>query len=390
MKALFVVLFLMSFLNACGNIRSKQTVEDPVPAEIMEDSSLQDISYVTMIQEHTRGLIGEQAGVGAVVVVVSPKHTEILGLGARTLNGPPVDRNTVFQIASLTKTITGFIFASLIESSEPLIKANDAVNEHLKEMTVPSYENIPITLEHLATHYSSLPNFPNNLIGPMWSPGQGYTRQLLSAYLSGEAIIEELTQAPGTQYQYSNLGYGLLGLSLVDATEARDYKELLESHFINPLALTSTGLNHEDFLTRVNDHLAQGYGPRDLGRPEVDYTSMGVLASSGEVFTTGEDLALFLRVLCGLDSFVIEGAVDRALEPRMQGIDAQIAYGWDVTQDASPIWYKSGLTTGFTAFVAFKRDPQVAVAILSNLGKHQEIKDVVFELIDTISHEYED
>ena len=139
-------------------------------------------------------------------------------------------------------------------------------------------------------------------------------------------------------------------------------------------------------MARVADNIAQGHGPRMRGRAEVDYANMGVLAPSGEVFSSGEDVARFLRVMSGLEAHPVRGAVELAIEPRaLGGMGKRIAFGWDVSEGASPIWSKSGLTPGFTAFVAFKRDPQVGVAILSNIAQHAEVRDVVFELIEVAS-----
>ena len=204
--------------------------------------------YAALIQDVAQDLVGEAGSVGAVVVVVSAGQREVVGFGDREIGGPPVDGQTVFQIGSVSKPITGLMLAALIESSPPSLRADDPVNAHLNDITAPSGTAGPITLEQLATHYSALPNFPDNLIGPSTSPGRGYTRELLNDFLSTHRLIGE----PGEGYTYSNLGYGLLGLSLSDAEGASGYGQLLADRFSRPLGLARTGLNRPGFPAHLS------------------------------------------------------------------------------------------------------------------------------------------
>ena len=247
-----------------GEVQAGETAGESIPTPPR---------YRELIQEATGELIGEEGAVGAAVILVTAEHTEVLGLGLREIDGAPVDAQTVFQIGSVSKPITGLILASLIEAPNALIRADDPVNDHLSDLSVPSGQDGPITLEQLATHYSALPNFPNNLIGPNTSPGQGYTRELLNDFLSGHTLDNE----PGTSYIYSNLGYGLLGLSLSDALNTSGYEQLLLDEFIKPLSLERTGLKRSAFLDQVGDNISEGYGGAN-GRTEVGIAEMGVLA----------------------------------------------------------------------------------------------------------------
>ena len=406
MKKLLITFAVIQMLVACDDVRSRDEVTKTqggmTSGEMMKDervseggmvvmagsevggeSGPQQVSYVGLIHEVTTELVGEQGAVGAVVIIVTEEHTEVLGLGLRDLGGEAVDAQTLFQIGSVSKTVTGLLLASKIEKSGSTLSANDPVNLHLTNLVVPDGQGGPITMEHLATHYSALPNFPDNLIGPPTSPGQGYTRELLNIFLSAHTLDYE----PGTRYLYSNLGYGLLGLSLADAEGASGYEQLLNDHFIEPLSLERTGLNRPEFLERIGDNVSQGFGG-DEGRTAVGFAEMGALAGSGEILSTGSDMAVFLRVMCGLSPFPVPGAIDRALTPRAQGEGmVKIAYGWDVKDSDPPMWTKSGLTPGFTSYVALQQNPPVGVAILSNRGRHRAIMDAVNALITRVTLE---
>ena len=340
-------------------------------------------AQAALIREEGQRLSDEGGAVGLVIVAVTAAGTEVMGFGERARGGPPVDAQTVFQIGSVSKPITGLLFASLLGAPGSTMRPDDPVALHARDLPIPRGEGAPISLEHLATHYSALPNMPPGLIGPPDSPGRGYTRAMLRDDLATEGL---LTGPPGAQYLYSNLGYGLLGVVLADAVGLPDYEALLRARFIEPLGLTRTGLHREAYFASVGDNLAEGYRPD--GRTAVGFAEMGALAGSGEILSTGEDMAKFLRVMCGLDPYPVPSAVERALESRGPGEETlDIAYGWDMSRDAEPRWTKAGLTPGFTSYAALRRAPQGAVMILSNRGRHMPIRAVVHRILEALSGE---
>ena len=333
-----------------------------------------------LIQEFAGPLVGPEGAVGLVVAVVTPEHTEVIGLGTRVIEGEPVNAQTVFQIGSISKVVTGLLLATMIESPDYSLQADDPVNQYLQGITAPDFEGQPITLEQLVTHYSSLPNFPDNLMGPMTSPGLDYSRDLLGDFLARHA----LTHAPGSQYSYSNLGSGLLGLALADAAGLSSYPELLNRLLITPLNLTRTGTHLPDFLTRVGENISTGYGGPNQ-RTDVGIADMGVLDGAGEILSSGEDMATFLKIICGLTPYPVERAVLRSIQPRESGEGmTDIGYGWDISPGASPRWSKTGLTPGFTAYVELSLGDQMGVIILSNRAAHRDIKEAVQAILNAL------
>ena len=334
-----------------------------------------------LIQGIAGPLVGEEGSVGLVVAVVTPEVNEVVGLGSRKIDGSPVDGQTVFQIGSISKVMTGLLLATFAERPQAPLQADDPVNDHLLNITAPDFEGQPINLEQLVTHYSSLPNFPDNLIGPMTSPGTDYTRELLSEFLAGHT----LTDPPGSRYTYSNLGSGLLGIALADAAGFSSYDELLSARFINPLNLNRTGTRVPEFLNRVDENISTGYGGPDR-RTDLGISDMGVLDGAGEILSTGEDMARFMRIMCGLDAYPVEGAIERTLTSRGSGDGmTDIGYSWDIHNSEPRTWSKSGLTAGFTSYLEFSRDPQVGVIILSNQGGHRAIKDAVKTILNALT-----
>jgi CubicO group peptidase (beta-lactamase class C family) len=312
--------------------------------------------------------------VGLVVVVVTSAGSQTFGFGALHAGGTtPPDGDTFFQIGSVSKTLTGLILASVIESSGGAVQPATPVNALLApDLRMPGFGAQPVTVAQLATHYGGLPQFPTNLTGPPFYPAQGYSRAQLSNFLAGFA----LNAPPGTAYEYSNTGFGLLALALGDHTGAGSYSALLGAWLTGPLGMADTGLNEAPFTNTVAARLAQGYRSTGTALVPMTLSDMGVLEGAGEVISTGNDIAKLLRALAGLAPFPILGAVERAVSPRAPGTPGTMTgYGLDIytLPGGAQQWEKAGLVAGYTAYIAFRRVPGNGVVILSNRGQHSDV-----------------
>lgn len=320
--------------------------------------------------------------VGLVIVVVTDRGTQNFGFGARSAGGTtPPDGDTFFQIGSISKTFTGLLLAAQIESSGGALLPSTPVNALLApDLRMPSFGTQSVTVAQLATHYSGLPAFPNNMTGPSFYPAQGYTRTQLATYLSGFT----LSAAPGTIYEYSNTGFGLLALALGDRAGLATYSALLAAQLTGPLGMSDTGLNETPFTNGIATRLAQGYRSNGTALVPMALSDMGVLEGAGEIISTGNDMAKFLRVLAGLAPFPVAGAVERATAPRAPGATGTMTgYGLDIYTLTNGVqqWEKAGVVAGYTGYIAFRRQPGTAVAVLSNRAQHQSVTSVAREIL---------
>jgi len=324
--------------------------------------------------------------VGLVVMVVTDQGTRTFGFGARSAGGAsPPDGDTFFQVGSISKTFTGLLLAAQIESSGGTLLPSTPVNALLApDLRMPGFGTQPVTVAQLATHYGGLPQFPNNMTGPAFYPAQGYTRAQLATYLSGFT----LSAAPGSAYEYSNTGSGLLALALGDRAGLAPYSALLAAQLTGPLGMSSTGLNEAPFTNDIATRLAQGYRSNGTALVPMAISDMGVLEGAGEIISTGNDMAKFLRVLAGLAPFPVAGAVERATAPRAPGATGTMTgYGLDIYTLTSGVqqWEKAGLVAGYTAYIAFRRQPGTAVAVLSNRAQHQSVTSVAREILSLLT-----
>lgn len=324
--------------------------------------------------------------VGLVVVVVTDQGPRTFGFGARSAGGAtPPDGDTFFQVGSISKTFTGLLLAAQIESSGGALLPSTPVNALLApDLRMPDFGNQAVTVAQLATHYGGLPAFPSNMTGPAFYPAQGYTRAQLATYLSGFT----LSAPPGTAYEYSNTGSGLLALALGDRAGLAPYSALLAAQLTGPLGMNDTGLNEAPFINGIAARLAQGYRSNGTALVPMAISDMGVLEGAGEIISTGNDMAKLLRVLAGLAPFPVAGAVERAIAPRAPGTPGTMTgYGLDIysISGGGQQWEKAGVVAGYTAYIAFRRQPGTAVAILSNRGQHQAVASVAREILGLLT-----
>ena len=124
--------------------------------------------------------------------------------------GAGMDASSVFEIGSITKTFTATVLSDMVRRGE--VRLSDPLAGLLPAgVSVPSLKGRQITLEDLATHTSGLPRNPSNLdsLDPD-NPYADYTADQLYKFLGGYT----LTRDPGSKWEYSNVGFGLLGHAL--------------------------------------------------------------------------------------------------------------------------------------------------------------------------------
>ena len=169
----------------------------------------------------------------------------------------PLNGDTLYEIGSITKVFTSLILADAVERGE--VALTDPVAKFLPEkVKVPERGGRSITLQDLATHTSGLPRMPTNF-SPKdpGNPFADYSVENMYAFLGGY----QLTRDIGSQYEYSNLGAGLLGHALTLRTRSTDYESLVHARVLAPLDMTSTAVT---LSPSMKSRLAAGHC-RDAG-----------------------------------------------------------------------------------------------------------------------------
>ena len=195
----------------------------------------------------------------------------------------PFTEDTLMQLGSVTKVLTGVVLNSLI--LEQRIDPQASIADYLSEDLTPDARArlAPITIEHLLHHRSGLSRDPLTPVradhnSPMLD---GYTEETKIGDLSAMDLAFE----PGTEWSHSNFGYGLLGLIAERETGMR-FEQLLQKYVAEPYGMQDV------FIRPMTEHAPRIATPyrKDDRLVATSAWDMGKESPSGGVYTTTEDM----------------------------------------------------------------------------------------------------
>ncbi len=202
----------------------------------------------------------------------------------RTTDGPTVpDADTVFRIASMTKSFTASTVLALRDDG--LLSLDDPIAIHLPHVTgmgLPTRDSAPITIRQVLTMSAGLPTDD-----PWGDRQQGLPIEDFDALVGGGL---RFAWPNGTEFEYSNLGYALLG-RLISTVAGRDYRDVVQARFLDPLGLSATGYTPDHLPA---DRLALGYRVIDGRWVEVPLDPYGAFAPMGGLFSSVRDLGVWV------------------------------------------------------------------------------------------------
>jgi len=256
----------------------------------------------------------------------------------------PMTVDTVFDIASLTKTVaTATSVMILIEEGKLLL--SDPVVKHIPEFAPEGGDRAKVTVEHLLTHRAGLPpDDPLDLY--TGTPDEIFARKYQLP----------LKSAPGSQFVYSDVGYEVLG-ELVRCVSGERLDRFAEEHIFRPLGMKDTGF-HPPRSPLTPNPLPEGEGVGGGGALRRDLTrfapterrgdhwmrgevhdprayALGGVAGHAGLFSTAADLAKFCRMILGGGKLhgtriLSPSGVEAMTRPRFYG-DADVrSLGWDI------------------------------------------------------------
>jgi CubicO group peptidase (beta-lactamase class C family) len=298
----------------------------------------------------------------------------VIAFGNAGPGAPPLSSRTVFEIGSIAKTFTGAILADMVRRGE--LSLDDPVAKFLPAgVKVPSRNGRQITLLDLATHTSGLPRSPDRSL--VRNPSNPYA-DIPIADVYAFLASHELQRDVGAGWEYSNLGYGLLGQALARAAGAETFDELVRTRITGPLKMATTRYGRADGF-----HALMAKGHNRQGEV-VPYWDFGVFKGAGGLNSNVEDLLTYIDANIGEPRLPIEAAMRDAHEPRHSlSIDGNSqSLGWDYRErPGRTIIYKSGSTAGFAGALGFDPANRAGVVVLGNGQGFESRVDVVLQLL---------
>ena len=307
---------------------------------------------------------------GLIVGVINPDGSRAIAATGVARAGVPVDENTVFEIGSITKAFTGVLLAEMVARGE--VRFDQPVAELLPAGTrVPARNGKQVTLIQLSMQNSGLPRLPDNLKpANVENPYADYSVAQLYDFLKRH----ELRRDPGEQYEYSNLGVGLLGHALA-LRAGKSYEELLRERVLAPLGMTSTAVVLTPAMQRVVSHGHSADG---------DVTSLWdipTLAGAGALRSSMADMMRFLAANLNPPDTPLGRALAASHEHRFRSNAAlSLGLNWHRVffRDDTLVFHNGG-TGGFRTMLAWNPKTRAGAVLLGNAAADNE--DIVRHLL---------
>ena len=301
---------------------------------------------------------------GALLVA---KQGEIIlsrgyGLANRERN-IPITSQTVFTTGSITKQFTGAAILKLQMMDK--LSVNDPITKYFKD--VPT-DKQGITLHHLLTHTAGFPG----AIGGDFEP-------VLRDDFIKLAMETKLDRKPGELYEYSNVGFSLLG-AIVEIVTGKTYEAFLHDHLFKPAGMMKTGYR----IPKWNpDELAHGYrGDNDWGtlidKPWAEDGPYWHLRANGGILSTVEDMYQWHLALQGV-KIISDEAKQTYYTPHVpegEGANSHYGYGWAIftTPRNTRLIAHNGGNMIFAADFLRYVDEDVVIIIMSNTAGKSAIR----------------
>jgi CubicO group peptidase (beta-lactamase class C family) len=323
----------------------------------------------------------QKQAIGIVVGVVEPTGRRVVAYG-NLANGDlsngdpsPIDGDTIFEIGSVTEVFTSLLLADMVNRKEAAL--DDPAAKYLPEnVKMPERSGRSITLLDLSTHTSGLPRLPGNLKPKdPHNPYADYSVDDLYQFLSGY----ELPRDPGSEFEYSNLGGGLLG-HLLAYRAGTDYESLIGTRITQPLGMPDTSIT---LSSSMKQRMATGHTA--MLAPAANW-DLPTLAGAGALRSSANDMLTFLEAFLGYQESPLAPAMKAMLEvrrPTGQGTGA-IGLGWIImSPHGREIAAHDGGTGGFRSWLGYDPKERIGVVVLSNASTPIGAFDIGLHLLDS-------
>ncbi len=353
-----LVFLMLAPVSMGQTVFNNPPMDSGQPAVSVE--ALQPVLDRDLKEAFTTGALAPATGRGVVVGVVQHGVRRVFAYG-------PVQKDSIFEIGSITKTFTGLVLAQLAVQGK--VRIEDPVRTLLPAGVVTKPDGAEITLLDLTTQHSGISSNPDNLhpADPA-NPFADYGSQDLYAFLRKRGVAH----SPDTAYGYSNTGVKLLAQAL-SVRAGLSYPELLRQQITGPLGMTDTQVAVDP---SKKARIVQGHNAEHQPVPAWTFSD---LPGAGGIHSTAEDMLAYLdaqlhpeRLHAAGDGASLPEAIPMTHVIRnIANPGMHIAMNW-FQADADGNYQHGGRTGGFIAYAVFNPTRDFGVIVLSNTAGSQE------------------
>lgn len=321
-----------------------------------------------------------------IIGIIEESRIQAYSFGAiDPMDDRPATAQTVFEIGPYSQTITATLLATYADMG--LVDLDQSILHYLPDTLRNNADLADITLKHLANHTAGLPRLPDNFASAdsLYALDPEFPMHPMEAYHK-EDLVEFLLHysagvAPGSDYQYSELGFAVIG-EILTAVSGLSFEELLIEHFVTPLGLENTG--------------SIPYADQDYALSHV-ITGMDILPGTYQAFAGAlgiksslRDLLLYIRAHFALATTPVENALARTrLFTYYIPPDVDLGLSWHMKPMNQDLVYTyMGDARGSSTYMAFSPDSQKAVIVLSNAAESvNELGEWIMEALLNVKRE---
>jgi CubicO group peptidase (beta-lactamase class C family) len=281
--------------------------------------------------------------------------------------------DTKFRIGSITKQFTAMLIMQL--KQEGKLNLQEKITTYLP--WYPKENGDKITLHHLLTHSSGLPNYTesaeamNDINTHSYSP-----EEIARKYCIGKLVFE-----PGTKFKYCNTGYYLLGL-IIETLTNKTFTEVLQERILNPAGMKNTGMDVPENLV---PNRASGYALGFDGYTNAEYINPATATyAAGGLYSTTQDLYLWQKALYG-DKLLSKENKELMLTPNL----GNYGYGLYIvkTKADTIIGHNGGLHGFSSSMLRFSKD-KIVVILLDNtrVDKRGNLENITAGIVSILQN----
>ena len=359
-------------LLAAGFAGCAATPDPEPPPTVAEAAAAAAGEIRRVIEEDGRG--------GAAFGIVVAGETVVAeGFGfADTEGETPARADHLYRIGSITKPVTAMAMLRLVHLGKA--RFGDPVTEFVPELAEVEnpYSWTPgPSIFQLATMTAGLAREPRNLPRYLVGAPQDWLDTALRAL--DEVSFE---YEPGTRYQYSNIGYAMLGAA-VERGAGEPFMDHVRDNLLAPLGMHSSTFFP---VPELEERIAEGVTVKDDGSldaetPAREHAGRGYKVPNGALYSTVGDLGVFLRFLIGTAGEPFDGVIPASvrqdnLTKAFATGDLASGYGFgfmsrrvgDADGDPFTAYGHGGSVAGYRAAAWIEPETDAAVILLRNVG----------------------
>ena len=318
--------------------------------------------------------VEETATPGTAIGLVHEGEEHAAGIGVTSVENPlEVTPETLFQIGSITKTVTGTVAMILVERGELDIDA--PVRRYLPKLALADDDVAArVTMRHLLTHTAGW-------VGDYFAD-HGAGDDALARMLGDLPRLPQLTPL-GEVWSYNNAGFYIAG-RVLEVVGGAPYELLVQRLLLEPLGLEHSLFFTEDVMTRrfAAGHHRSEDGPPTVARP---WAIGRAHHAAGGISSTVLDLLRYARFhLSDGEGILTRASLDEMQRPHVAAapIFGSVGLTWGIDDVTGVrLVHHGGGTNGQVAHLSFAPDSQTVLAVLTNSQRGGEVVQAALDRV---------